>query len=106
MHGLIHKLLFRRLHKPVVWERFRRVTVPDQVVDLTDAKVVNRVEEDDPHDVIRCVARACVMELQLNMGRSPAPAGHLQAEIAEMKSQLAAELGGTPTWCRYWSRHS
>ena len=94
----------------VLWEERLRRACARHVIDFPDAEVLKRVVEDDPHNVVSGVARACGrpsahVSIQLRWDTN-AGNKHIHAVTALTKSHSASKLLGTPTCWRCSSRHS
>ena len=55
---LVHHFALLLLDLRVLWQQRLRGPRACHVVDFPDPKVIQRLEQDDPHDVVRCVACA------------------------------------------------
>ena len=78
-------------------------------IQLFNSKVIQCGEQDDPHNVIRCVTctrRHSLQYMSLQTWRQIPSTTNDRAKLTETKSHSPSKLLGTPTRFRYWSLHS
>lgn len=58
MQRVVADLFLDSLDLGVIWVLMTGASRADDIVDFSDAEVIERVKKDNPHDVVRRIARA------------------------------------------------